>query len=263
MKSSHAFTVAILACLAFHADGSPRSTWAADGPAIPLPAEDQKVIDAQLGPGVVGEALPSLPLEDPSIYFPLETRTASYLVTSGPNKGKTQTLQVTHRKRPGGQLSWRAALSPSQDGYIRQTGDGHLMMPAVSDSDHDVLVISDPANPFLLKGMKPGETRTYKQTVSVNYLDDPSRVDYSGKMDGSYTYVGTYQVNVPAGTYEAILMRLAYKGKVGPANTQDEAYYLFAPKVGIVGMISQEDVEAFWIIHIDTRMGKVLASVSP
>jgi hypothetical protein len=27
-----------------------------------------------------------------------------------------------------------------------------------------------------------------------------------------------------------------------------------------VGMISQEDVEAFWIIHIDTTEGKVLAS---
>jgi len=25
-------------------------------------------------------------------------------------------------------------------------------------------------------------------------------------------------------------------------------------------MVSQEDVEAFWIIHIDTRTGKVLAS---
>jgi len=26
-----------------------------------------------------------------------------------------------------------------------------------------------------------------------------------------------------------------------------------------VAMISQEDVEAFWIIHIDTKAGKVLA----
>jgi hypothetical protein len=30
--------------------------------------------------------------------------------------------------------------------------------------------------------------------------------------------------------------------------------------VGVVAMISQEDVEAFWIIHIDTTTGKVLAS---
>ena len=51
-----------------------------------------------------------------------------------------------------------------------------------------------------------------------------------------------------------------YTGKVGPAHTEDTAYYFFAPKVGVVAMISQEDVEAYWIIHIDTTTGKVLAS---
>jgi hypothetical protein len=30
--------------------------------------------------------------------------------------------------------------------------------------------------------------------------------------------------------------------------------------VVVVAMISREDVEAFWIIHIDTTTGKVLAS---
>ena len=65
---------------------------------------------------------------------------------------------------------------------------------------------------------------------------------------------------MPAGTYQAILVRLAYEGKIGPAHTKDTAYYFFAPHVGVVAMISQEDVEAFWIIHIDSRSGKVLAS---
>jgi hypothetical protein len=72
--------------------------------------------------------------------------------------------------------------------------------------------------------------------------------------------MGTYQVTVPAGTYEAVLMRLRCEGKVGPAHTQDRAYYWFAPGVGVVAMISQEDVTAFWIIHIDTTTGKVLTS---
>jgi hypothetical protein len=55
-------------------------------------------------------------------------------------------------------------------------------------------------------------------------------------------------------------MRENISGKIGPADTTDTAYYLFAPGVGVVAMISQEDVEAFWIIHIDTTTGKVLAS---
>ena len=257
MNRLQVFSVTILSCLTAGSGFLPSAR--ADGPVLPLPAADQQVITAQLGAGVVGQALPSAPITDPTIYFPLAERTSSYLVTSGPNAGNTQTLKVAKRQRPGGQMAWRAALSPSQAGFIRQTPEGDLMMPAVSDSDHDVIVVTTPANPFLLKGMKPGETRTFKQTVSVNYLDDPSRQDYSGSMTGTYTYVGTYQVTVPAGTYQAVLMRLKYEGKVGPAHTEDTAYYFFAPQVGTVAMITQEDVEAFWIIHLDTKMGKVLA----
>src|SRR5262249_20210339 len=158
-------------------------------------------ITARLGAGVVGQALPSVAIADTALYFPLQERAANYLVTAGPNTGNTQTLKVAKRQRPGGQVAWRAGSSPSQDGCIRQKPAGSLIMPAVSDSDHDVIVVSTPANPFLLKGMNPGETRTLTQTVSVNYLDDPSRQDYSGTMNASYTYVGTFQLNVPAGTY--------------------------------------------------------------
>ncbi len=73
--------------------------------------------------------------------------------------------------------------------------------------------------------------------------------------------MGTYRVTVPAGTYEAILVRLNYGGKVGPAHTDDTAYYFFAPRVGVVAMIAQEDVEAFWVIHFDSKAGKLLASI--
>ena len=79
-----------------------------------------------------------------------------------------------------------------------------------------------------------------------------------GSLRGAYTYVGTYQVTVPAGSYKAVLLRLKCEGKVGPAHTHDTAYYFFAPGKGVVAMISQEDATAFWIIHIDTTSGKVL-----
>ena len=111
-----------------------------------------------------------------------------------------------------------------------------------------------------MKGMKPGETRPFSQTVSVNYLDNPAKQEYAGTLEGAYTYVGTYEVTVPAGVYPADLIRLRCEGKVGPAHTTDTAYYFLAPNAGVVAMINQEDVEAFWIIHVDSRSGKVLAS---
>jgi hypothetical protein len=258
MNPMRLLVITMLCCLTVAA--APRGALlAADGVVLPLPPEDQQELASRLGPGVVGQALPSTPITDPSIYFPLQERALSYQVTAGSNTGNTQTLKVAKRNRPSGTPAWRFGISPTLAGFIQQNVAGDLMMPAVSDSDEGVVVITTPANPFVIKGIKPGETRTFSQTVSVNYLDDPTKQDYSGTLNTSYTYVGTYQVTVPAGTYQAILIRLKCEGKVGPAHTNDTAYYFFAPQVGVVAMVSQEDVEAFWIIHIDSKMGKVLA----
>jgi hypothetical protein len=232
----------------------------AQGVVLPLPPQDQKKITAELGPGVVGEALPSEPLKDPSVYFPLQEKIATYQVMAGPKAGSAQTLGLAKAKRLSGKMAWRFQLSPSLAGFIRKTPQGDLIMPAVTDTGEGVVVITKPANPFVLKGMKPGETRSYSQKVAVIELDDPTDEEYSGSLHGVYTYVGTYRVTVPAGTYNAVLVSLKCDGKVGPAHTKDAAYYFFAPGVGVVAMISQEDATAFWIIHIDTTSGKVLTS---
>jgi len=232
----------------------------ADGVVLQLPPADQQAIAAKLGSGVVGKALPSKPIQDPSVYFPLQDKALTYQVMAGSNAGNMQTLSLAKARRPSGKPAWRFQLSPSLQAFIRQTPEGDLVMPAVSDLKEGVVVVTTPANPFVIVGMKPGESRPFSQKVSVNYLDDPTDQDYSGSLSGTYTFMGTYEVTVPAGTYNAVLFRAKCEGKVGPAHTQDTAYYFFAPGVGVVAMITQEDVTAFWIIHIDTSTGKVLTS---
>jgi hypothetical protein len=232
----------------------------AQGVVLPLPAADQQKITAYLGSSVVGTALPSQTIQDVTTYFPLQARTMTYQVTSGANTGNMQRLGVEEARRPNGQSVWRFQLSPSLAGFIHQAPGGDLLMPTNSDIGEGVVVITTPANPFLLKGMRPGETRSYTQHVSVVALDNPADQEYSGDLSGTFTYVGTYQVTVPAGTYSAVMLRFNCDGKVGPAHTNDTAYYFFAPGAGVVAMISQEDATAFWIIHIDTSSGKVLAA---
>ena len=231
---------------------------AAEDKVLPLPAEDQQKLDSLLGPGVVGQALPCKPIQDASVYFPLHDRAMTFKVTSGKNAGKIQNLAVGQVERPGGKQAWRFQLSPSLAGFIRLTPDGTLTMPAVSDAGEGLVVFATPGNPFLPQGMQPGETRSYSQAVSVNYIDDPMERDYSGSLKGTYTYLGTYRVTVPAGTFDAMLLRTKCEGKVGPAHTHNTAYNLFAPGVGMVAMIMQEDVKAFWIFNIDSTTGKVL-----
>jgi hypothetical protein len=231
----------------------------AQGPVLPLPAADQQELTTYLGPGVVGAALPSEQIADPTVYFPLADKTFKYQVTSGSNAGNVQNLDLKQSHRPTGAPAWRFQLTPTLAAFINSTG-GDLIMPAVSDTDKGVVVVTTPANPFLLKGMQPGASRSFSQTVVVNYLDDPTKKDWGGSLNATYTYVGTYQVTVPAGSFKAILIRFAYTGKVGPADVTYTAWYLFAPGTGLVATVNLEDVSAFWIFHIDTKTGKVLVS---
>jgi hypothetical protein len=181
-------------------------------------------------------------------------------VTNGALKGQTVQLGVARGARPNGTPAWRFQITPTEAVYLHATADGDLVAPSLADTSEGLVSVLTPPTPFLWKGMQPGETRTVAQTVSVKYLDDPAQEKYAGSVQSTSTYVGTYTVTVPAGTYQAILMRHQFTGKVGPADTQDLTYYLLAPGVGVVAMISQEDIEAFWIIHVDTSTGKVLAA---
>jgi len=180
-------------------------------------------------------------------------------VTSGSNAGTTQNLGLKQSNRPTGAPAWRFQLTPTLFAFINSTG-GDLIMPAVSDTDKGVVVVTTPANPFVVKGMQPGASSSFSQTVVVNYLDDPTKKDWGGSLNATYTYVGTYQVTVPAGSFKSILIKFAYQGKVGPADVVYTAWYFFAPGVGLVATVNLEDVSAFWIFHIDTTTGKVLVS---
>jgi len=115
-------------------------TASAQGVALPLPPEDSQKINAMLGPGVVGNPVPSRPLGNGTSCFPLQGKALTYQVTSGKNAGNMQTLSISHRSRPDGQQAWRFQFSPTLAGFLNQTVDGALMMPAVSDSSEGVLL---------------------------------------------------------------------------------------------------------------------------
>src|ERR1700752_5403375 len=88
----------------------PTLLWAAD-PVLPLPTTDRKILVAQLGADVVGEPLPSRPIDDPDRLFSFVHIPVTYRFTSGKNKGKSQTLVPIKVERPGGKFVWRVQLA--------------------------------------------------------------------------------------------------------------------------------------------------------
>src|SRR5881296_244568 len=110
---------------------SPAGDARGQGVVLPLPPADQQKLVANLGAGVVGAALPSEPISDASVYFPLNEKTFVFQVTSGSNTGNTQNLVLKKARRPSGATSWRFNFAPSLAGFLNLTGSGDLMMPAV------------------------------------------------------------------------------------------------------------------------------------
>src|SRR5260370_30549735 len=131
------------------------------GVVLPLPPEDQQNITAQLGAGVVGAALPSSPINDPSAYFPLQQKSQQFQVVAGPNAGNVQTLGLWQARRPGGRKAWRFQMTPSLAGFMRETDQDDIIIAALTDAGEGAAVVTTPANPVVPKSMPPGEALTY------------------------------------------------------------------------------------------------------
>jgi len=192
------------------------------GTAVPLPAADQEQLDTLLGKGVVGAAQPASPLGSPESYLPPKGSSMTYQVVK---KGKTtdETQKIEDATDPPFAPGWQYTVEKEGARFFQKTPDGSLMTVAEQDLGNKVLSRFTPGDPLIIPGMNPGESRKSKVQVAVYDLSDleMKNVTHSGSLDVTYTYVGTYSVTVPAGTYDAALIKWDYEGKVGPATISD------------------------------------------
>jgi len=108
--------------------------------------------------------------------------------------------------------------------------------------------------------VKPGESRTVKSKLKVYDLSHPDHLSHKGHLDVKYTYVGAYRVTVPEGSYEAVLLKWQYNGKIGPAKVDDVQYRLLAKDVGTVAMIEKKSVSAMLFYNEHVNIGSVLVA---
>ncbi len=224
-----------------------------------LSAGDQNTIANLLGAGVLGAAVSEAALADPAALLPLQAATWSFQVTSGANQGnaETDTLQSSPPDSPS---PWQYAAGQNTIYALALAEDGSIVSPSEQDLGQGVLTRYDPPRPFLLKGAQAGVPQTFTVAVSVYDLGDTSTVTHTGSLALTYTYLGRYQVNVPAGSYTAALVKLDYNGSVGPASVKDREYRFYADGVGPVAIIDKQNVSAFLLYNSDTKYGKVLTA---
>jgi hypothetical protein len=143
--------------------------------------------------------------------------------------------------------------------FIKQTEDGSLTFVTEENTDQGVLTRYEPAEPGLLTGLAPGDSKAFTVAVKVYDLSSPQDLAHEGKLDVTYSYLGAYKVTTPAGSYDAALIKWSYQGKVGPAKVDDTQYRFFADNVGMVASVDKLDVSAFLVYQDHTKFGKLLA----
>ena len=234
-----------------------------EDPVIPLPKQDRERLEKGLGPGVVGKAVAAPTIEDPATFLNLKGgRSWRFRYTVGEKKNKVENFTLSMRRRASGVTTWKGITGPTTAMYLRTMKDGSIDLVSDEDRDEGVVTRYNPPEPLWLSNLKPGDVRRSNHNVKVYDLSDPKDVSYRGSLNLVYTYVGAYEVTVPAGKFEAVLLKWEYKGKIGPASIEDIQYRLLAKGVGPVALIEKFDASAFLVYQEHTKVGRVLVSFS-
>ena len=227
------------------------------GKIIELQAEDKAAL-AILGKGVVGKALPAKPIADTARLMPLNAGKWTYRVLAGDHKGTNQEDIIERPKHDESGRSWRRVVGKKYIDYYQVRDGGKIDMASEVDLVEDVLTRYTPMFPVMFNGMRPGEKNEVETDIRVYDLHDPTDEKYKGHLRVTHTYVGAYEVLVPAGKYQTILIKSSYTGKVGPASVNDVGYMFYAKGVGIVACVERSHVAAFLFYDKKTKTPKIL-----
>jgi hypothetical protein len=224
---------------------------------IPLPPEDSEQLEKFLGKNVIGKAVQGKPLEKPGeseIYT--KGGTWSYELTSGKKSGTdcSDTIVLYSGEDRKG---WKYHSCLELIDFESVDSKGNIIVTSTVNHEHGVVTRFDPPMTAIKAGVAPGDKITQTVDVKVYDLSNPDRETYSGTLDITLQYVGAYEVTVPAGTFEAALLRWYFNGKIGPATYEDRRYRLINLDEGLIAAVEQ--TETFVIFyHERERVGKIL-----
>lgn len=225
---------------------------------MPLSDKDRKNIETYLGTGVIGDPVEGNPIDDATKFFSFENGTWTYRFTSGDNKGKDQEQSFETLKPDASGATGRYTIGKDSIYTLLRQDNGDISITSEEDREQDVISHFEPPQLIYASSLKPGESRKAEIGVKVYDIGSPDKVAHEGSLDLTLTYVGAYKVTVPAGSYDAALLRWDYKGKVGPANVEDTQYRFMATGAGSVAMIEMKSISAMLVYHDNTKYGKVL-----
>jgi hypothetical protein len=237
---------------------SPSLASAADGPVLPLAGDDRAQIEKLLGKDVVVSALPARPLLAATAYMPKTSGKLIYLATEKGKKPQDETQTIKKISQPGSADSFEYDRAGKERMVFTSTENGGLAVSKDYDLEKEVISTFQPPQPLIVPGLAPGQSQQVSMAVAVADIDNPSKVEYNGSLNVTCTNLGRFKVKVPAGTYDADLIKWTFSGDIGPASVETSQYRFIAEGAGMVAMVQWRSISAMLIYHEKSRVGKVL-----
>ena len=228
---------------------------AATGPIVPLSESDRRIIEQDLGQGILGPPLPAPVIDKPADYLRLAPHRSRYRVIDHGDAGPQEPFRLLEAS-----AGWRFRLGDIEEIFLEGRTDGSFVLTGIRELKAGALTRYDPPEPLLYQGLAPGAERRLKMGIRVFDEDEPDEVVHQGELDVTYRYLGAYRLAVPAGNFDTVLMKSSFAGRVGPARLEDTQYRFFAPGVGLVATIEHRHVSALLFYHSNLAIARLLAA---
>jgi hypothetical protein len=230
-----------------------------------LPDSDADFIRKNLPGVVLARVSGNKPVMTAETWFPLEAKVLRF---DSPTTGEHQMeieLSPTVRKK-GGLIpppsgAWSMTLPNGTFKYLNSSKETGIHAPSAVSVTNGFVIKLNPPEPLVLQGLEVSKPNQKEISVGIYDLHDTSDESYSGKVRCIWTDLGVWKVKVPMGTYDSRLIRVEYKGSIGPASINAKKYMFLAKGIGPVAFTDMRDISAFLFFNDDTQQAGVLKKI--
>jgi hypothetical protein len=178
---------------------------------------------------------------------PLDPGQRRYLVVVGDEQGQTVTERLSVEKNDTC-APYRVRRPRPRIERLAVNEAGDIVLEAIVDLDHDVLVRFDPPLPRVPARLEPGFTRTTKSRATVRPRSDPETIKHRGDVTETLSYEGRMRIRTPAGPFDTVHLHshMTTHFSVASVSVVNDRY--LAPGTGLVAEGFTDKVNVFLFI---------------
>lgn len=158
--------------------------------------------------------------------------------------------------------TWRVEQGDGRIQTMRLREDGALVVPRVTDLKNNAVTHYAAPLVFLPGTLEPNVPVRSGGPVRVVSRDDPDGQLSRGSCTQMLYYEGRQRLQTPAGSFDCHRLRIEYDAELNTATVKRRAWAFFAPGVGLVAEVSDEQVRALLLGWV-TQRTMVLETVQP